>query len=255
MTKILKMLPLVVLTGCAMFNQSDPYSLDKLVDKTESAVSIINDDQSLDYRIYAPKLVDGEVYPVCIFLHDSDECNTNNVDQMRVAFGDIVRYIEENDTPAVVVAPKCPDGKTWSDDDVIDLIDAYIGQLTRNKYVDTERIYLTGFGMGGEGVWNYALSAPDRVATIAPVCGGTLATKQTPTPGIPLELSDVNIWAIHYVDDRVRTSDLSKKILSGIWTQNTGLSKITEFPSGGHTARIYTDPAFMGWLFSTKRSR
>jgi predicted peptidase len=253
MKKMLGLVMMVALAGC-ITRQPDHYSLDKLVGLTESSVSIVGTSDTLDYRIYAPKLTDGEVYPICIFLHNSSEINTNNIDQMRVGFGDIVKYTIESDTPAIIIAPNCPEGKSWTDNDVVDVLDGFIGNLLNNKYTDKERIYLTGFGMGGEGVWSYILSAPDRVSTVAPVCGGTLATKTTPTPDIPLELSDVNIWAIHYLDDRVRTSDLSKKILSGVWTQSTGLSKLTEFPGGGHSANIYSDPDFMGWLFSTKRS-
>lgn len=245
---------LVSLSGC-MMSQTEHYSVNQLVSITETATHIVNDSESLDYRIYSPKIEKGKVYPVCVFLHDSTESNTNNIDQMRVAFGDIVKFTQDNNVPAIVIAPLCPEGKTWSDGDVVDYLDSFIGRLANNEYTDQERIYLTGFGMGGEGVWSYVLSAPDRIATIAPVCGGCLATKTTPEPGVPIELQDVNIWAIHYVDDRVRTSDLSKKILSGVWTQSTALSKITEFPRGGHTASIYSDPEFMGWLFSTKRAK
>jgi poly(3-hydroxybutyrate) depolymerase len=37
--------------------------------------------------------------------------------------------------------------------------------------IDVNRIYLTGFSMGGYGTWETAIAYPDVFAAIAPICG------------------------------------------------------------------------------------
>jgi pimeloyl-ACP methyl ester carboxylesterase len=38
--------------------------------------------------------------------------------------------------------------------------------------IDPQRIYLTGFSLGGFGTWALGLSSPDRFAALVPVAGG-----------------------------------------------------------------------------------
>lgn len=208
----------------------------------------------LPYRVYTPEIVTNNVYPVCIYLHDSDSSGNNNKSQLDEGATDLIKYVKNSDTPAFVIIPQCPKGKQWKDDDMLVALDDLVGTWLKKDVVDKSRIYMTGFGMGGEGTWSYVTEFPDNISTIAPVCGGSLAIKQTKDPIVPMALSEMNIWAIHYLDDRVRTSDLSKKILSGVWTQNVALSRLTEFPSGGHTPVVYKDAGFLGWLFATRRA-
>ena len=239
---------LLCLTGCIT---SEPANKD-VIDLTTTAI-LANGETHLTYRVFTPSKTDGKC-PVCIYLHDDSGIGTNNVDQLDDGANAIVRYVKNEAISAYVIIPQCPPGKQWKDEDILILLDELIITYVGRSNTDEKRVYLTGFGMGGEGAWMYALTFPDRISTVVPVCGGALAMRSTADPDVPIELADVNIWAIHYLDDRVRTADLSKKIISGIWTQNVGLAKMTEFISGGHTADIYKNDKFMGWLFATRRA-
>lgn len=50
--------------------------------------------------------------------------------------------------------------------DVLDVIAA----VERAYRIDPDRVYLTGYSMGGEGTWQIGLHYPDRFAAIVPVC-------------------------------------------------------------------------------------
>ena len=239
---------LLLFTGCMSFKT------DRISELTDKQTLPVQAGFYLPYTVYSPKVTEGEKYPVCIFLHDTDKCGSDNNLQMSEGVNSIIDYVIDSDTPAFVVAPQCPADHTWCDMELEVALDTLISVFKSRDDVDPDRIYLTGFGMGGEGTWNFALEFPDDVVTIAPVCGGALAMKQTEDPVVPIILMDMNIWAIHYLDDRVRTTDLSKKILSAVWTQNVALAKYTEFMRGGHTADIYKDPGFLGWMFATRKA-
>ena len=70
--------------------------------------------------------------------------------------------------PFIVVSPQCPDGKLWSNDQLLSLLD----DVEKRYAVDSHRVYLTGLSMGGFGAWSLGLSHPDRFAALAPLCGG-----------------------------------------------------------------------------------
>src|SRR5207247_355258 len=70
--------------------------------------------------------------------------------------------------PFIVVSPQCPEGRVWSNDVLLALLEDTI----QSHAVDTHRIYLTGLSMGGYGTWNLGLTHPDKFAAIAPICGG-----------------------------------------------------------------------------------
>ena len=250
MKRLCLMLMLVgSLTGCIT---TGPANKD-VIASTETGIGGAPD-LILSMRIYLPKVEEGKKYPLCIYLHDTDGVGTDGLGNLDDGANNLVRYVKSSDTPSFILIPQCPKGKEWKDEDVMVSLNEIVTAWLQKEEVDKDRVYLTGFGMGGEGVWFYSLEFPDELSTIAPVCGGSLATKTTINPIVPNILQDANIWAIHYLDDRVRTPDLSKKILSGIWTQSVALSRLTEFPEGGHTADIYKNQRFMGWLFATRKA-
>ena len=121
--------------------------------------------------------------------------------------------------------------------------------------IDPRRIYVTGFGKGGYEAWKFTLENTELVSTVAPVCGGPDAGKGYRDPDVPVAMTDINVWAIQYVDDPVVNNDYAKKIVTAIWTQNLGLARITEFLEGGHTPEIYKNRVFLDWIFGTVKAK
>ena len=59
-----------------------------------------------------------------------------------------------------------PADERWTD---FEALEALVDEAVTLLPVDPERIYLTGFSMGGGGVWRYANIYPNRFAAAAPL--------------------------------------------------------------------------------------
>ncbi len=81
--------------------------------------------------------------------------------------GALPKLLETQDYPFIVVSPQSDEGG-WDPDALNALLDEVIAQY----HVDEERVYVTGFSMGGFGTWTLAEAHPERFAAIAPICGG-----------------------------------------------------------------------------------
>ena len=249
-----KFIALVVLecclVGCMTYDTIRGYS-DNKVDKITSLIT--ND--CIRYRLYFPTDLTQEnmlkygKLPVLIYLHDKNEGPFVGLDK-------IMSYVHDGNVPAMVVAPICPDGTDWTNGRVIIALNRVLSPLISQDYlIDTNRVYMTGFGSGGQGAWSYARTYPTQLTTVAPVCGGVSPMRTTPKIIVTDEVRDLNIWAVDYVDDRLATTDMSKMIMSQLWAKNVGLARYSMLLHGGHTDAIYSDPIFLGWIFGTRRSK
>ena len=68
----------------------------------------------------------------------------------------------------VLLSPHCPKDSYWQPEQLIQLVEHVGNRLS----IDRDRIYLTGYSMGGSGTWATACHDPDRFAAIAPISGG-----------------------------------------------------------------------------------
>ena len=238
------------LVGCMTNDVVKGYSNNKVDELT----SLVTKDE-ISYRLYFPTdLTEGNMMkygklPVLIYLHDKNAGPFVGLDK-------IMSYVHGSKVPVMVVAPVCPDNTNWSTVDTLDKLHAIIESLLEKDYlIDTNRVYLTGFGSGGFGAWRYACYYPTQLTTVAPVCGGCAPTVQTPRIIVKSEIRNLNVWAVDYADDRQATTDMSKMIMCQLWAENVGLARYSMLLHGGHTDAIYSDPTFLGWIFGTRRSR
>lgn len=140
-------------------------------------------DRALKYFLHLPRiegLTDpenvkkgtGVKWPLIMDLHGSG--GDAAVDQM--LSGNLPAYGYDHlrgdeDCGYFRVFPRIPTGShSWKDQS--DLVIKIIEALKEKYSIDEDRIYLTGFSMGGMGTWNVAMSAfPDYFAAIAPAAG------------------------------------------------------------------------------------
>ena len=250
MRKLIMMTAAIALiaVGCATSDTVKGYS-DKKIDEVTSVI----ESAPIPYRMYLPLNMDPDnpardgQLPLCIYLHDKQSPTTEGLDKL-------LAYVDSEQVPAMVIAPICPSTSDWTDNDILSFLHEIISALSDSWLIDPNRVYLTGFGSGGLGTWHYALEYPKSLSTIAPVCGGVSVNKTTPIPTVNLETCDLNIWVIHYIDDKVVSPDFSKKVMSNVWAKSVGCSRFTEYDQGGHTADIYGNKKFLRWLFNTRRS-
>ncbi len=115
--------------------------------------------------------------------------------------------------------------------------------------VDTERIYLSGLSMGGNGTWHFAAAYPDRFAAIAPVCGwGDFFA------GFPERvclLKQVPVWAFHGAQDTVVPLAGSQVLVDKL-QECGGDVRLTIYPDATHDSwtETYDNPELYTWFLS-----
>jgi predicted peptidase len=145
----------------------------------------------------------------------------------------------------IVVTPQCPADAKWPQ--VRDTVLALLSEVETNYRVDSERIYATGFSMGGNGVWDLAAHAPDRFAAAAPLAGWYDPKAAPAMKGLP-------IWTFHGEADDVVSADQTMtmvRALEGIG----GNVKYTSYPELKHPImeEAYGNPRLYEWFLSHKR--
>ena len=134
--------------------------------------------------VYPSILVDPTPMPALVFLHGQKERGDN---LSLVENHGPPHYATSGVLPSLelmrVIAPQCPLEQTWSDPANARDVAKLITTLRQANYVDSTKIYLTGWSMGGYGVCSVLLSLGDDlpVAAAAVVSGGSLELKQSET--------------------------------------------------------------------------
>ncbi|MFO7323296.1 MAG: prolyl oligopeptidase family serine peptidase [Chloroflexota bacterium] len=184
-----------------------------------------------------------ERWPLILYLHDATE-RGSNIDLVKTS--GIASVVEEQrDLPFITVSPQCPEGSWWPLH--LDAIDALMKEVRNLYQIDERRIYLTGYGMGGYGVWNMATTFPDRFAAIAPVSGGG-------DPEAVCALTDVPVWVFHGERDNVVLIREARKMVDAL-RMCGGKVRFTIYPNGGHDVwiRAYNNPRLYEWFLSHKK--
>lgn len=155
---------------------------------------------SLDFLLYLPETYgkDPQVkWPLIVYLHDA-ELRGTNPDMLKDE--GLPKELEtQKDFPFIVISP-VGNGSWdfWSKDEMIKPVFTLLEEIQFTHSIDPKRIYLTGAGMGGNGVWVMGLQHPDYFAALAP-SGGYIYPF-----GIPeniCDLKDVPVWAFHGGND------------------------------------------------------
>jgi predicted esterase len=201
--------------------------------------------EGLQYHFFADrKLSADKQYPLCIYLHGSS--NTGSGLEKREpganGFADAAIY---DDNPSIIIAPEAPAG-TKAFKEIGPKIFSLIDYLVANLPVDRDRIYITGYSMGGMGTWALISERPDLFAAAAPVGGPLGGTPVSSIPKIP-------IW-LHFgeLDRGEEFRALSNELQPG-----NSQFKFTEYPGADHTGfhfKVAKDPEFYEWLFAQKRT-
>jgi len=214
-----------------------------------------------DYLLFLPKNYNAKAkkqrWPLILFLHGAGERGTN---VWRADIHGPTKYVAEHpDFPFILVSPICPADQIWSNEVLINLLDAIIA----NQKVDTNRIYLTGLSMGGFGAWSLGLAHPERFAAIVPICGGgdilpvELAKLGYTTPEKKAALKTLPVWAFHGAKDTVIPMSESGHMIEALKLLGVEEIKFTVYPEAQHNSwtETYSNPEVYNWLLEHKRGQ
>jgi len=204
----------------------------------------------LDYLLFLPREYrrDGK-WPLVIFLHGAGE-RGRDLEVVRkiglpkqISLGDASPVGTAVLNSFILASPQCPANCGWEPERIMGLIE----HLGKEFAVDPDRIYLTGFSMGGCGTWATACQYPERFAAIAPLAGGG-------DPTAAETLKDMLIRAFHGAEDETVPLESSRKMVEAV-RQCGGRVEFTVYPGAGHGIcdMTYENPHFYEWLLAKRR--
>jgi lysophospholipase L1-like esterase/predicted esterase len=215
------------------------------------------------YRLLVPESrVEGERYPLVLFLHGAGERGRDNERQLRHFPQRMATEARRTRYPCFVLAPQCPEGELWvsvewaaeqstsfaaSPTAAMGGAIAALQEVVRHHPVDLDRIYLTGLSMGGYGTWDLATRYPGWFAAAAPICGGGDERVAARLAGLPL-----SIW--HGDADAVIPARRSRTMAEALGELGAEV-EYHELDGVGHDAWVqaYGDDGCLDWMFAKKR--
>ena len=214
---------------------------------------------TLSYRMLFPDYDTFRKYPLVIFLHGSGERGSDNEAQLKWGVMNFATDQMMVGHSAIVIAPQCTEKMSWSnfgrDEDPaqtkllptpskpMELLIGLIMEMKKNRFVDTNRIYITGLSMGGFGTYDAIERYPNLFAAAMPVCGGGDVSKAASIAHIP-------IWNFLGSDDGSVDPRYSLNMYNALMKAGARPG-YTQYPETGHFSWLaaYSDPQVYEWLF------
>lgn len=184
-------------------------------------------------------------WPVLLYLHSAD-ARSNDLQKVKQEGLPYVLRMGRK-LPFVVVAPLCSPEEWWDSRWSLENLNVLLDELTEKYRVDSKRIYLTGWSMGGAGSWKLSSDYPTRFAAVVPISGRTQLKYVA-------QLQNMPTWAFHGAKDTVVPVNESQKMIDAL--QNSGgNARLTIFPDTGHEVwlQAYTDPQLYEWLLKQSK--
>lgn len=122
-----------------------------------------------EYYLYTPATIKpGMKCPLAIFLHgccgeDHHATLRNCVDPPARMWHNFAANTQIE--PTYIIAPKTTRGWEQKFEDIKTIID----KMVASGQVDKQRVYMTGFSMGGSGTWQFIEKYPDYIAAAIPM--------------------------------------------------------------------------------------
>ncbi len=144
-----------------------------------------------------------------------------------------------------VSSPGFPNNLTASDEPTLAAksVLALIHQLIATKNIDTTRIYLKGYSMGGEGTFDLLTREPKLFACVVPLASVADTSKAN-------LISDIPIWVFHGDSDIVNDVKYTRIMIEAI-KKKCGNPDYTEINNVGHDCRneAYLNEKLWKWEF------
>lgn len=189
---------------------------------------------------------DDREWPVLLYLHG----RSLRGDDLALVkkYGIPSRIDRGHQLPFLVVAPQLPDGQRWVD---MDRLWELLDEAVLDRYpVDDERIYVTGYSMGGGGAWRFAAAHADRLAAAIPIS----ATTPAPTEDWAKRLEHLPLRVIHGDADTDAPYAPAVTMVDYLRARDVDVELVT-IEGGTHNIveQVYADPGLYAWLLRHER--
>jgi predicted peptidase len=202
------------------------------------------------YYLYKPYKYDkAKEYPLILMLHGSSR-------HMRGAVH-ASSYKVQKKHPMFVVVPVAPPLTIWArpkafKPESYSLAKLSVSKVIKKYSIDTKRIYVTGYSMGGAGTYGMVHHYPNLFAAAIPLCGywsdDIHDYREITKAGIPIKIH-------HGTRDQYVDYKHSKSSYYSLRTLNNDVEFISHQKSNHNIwEKVYKDMAFWDWLNQQSKS-
>ncbi len=200
-----------------------------------------------DYLLWLPPGMErgDRRWPVILYLHGRSLRGDNP--SLLLRYGLPRELAEGNAIPFIVVAPQLHLPGTWSD---VDRLDAILDEIEARYPVDRSRVYLTGYSMGGGGVWRVAYRHADRFAAAVPMAAHTPA----PSEDWSRALMRLPILVFHGSADDLAPLPAAQTMVEALRRVGADVElRLIQGADHGDLTRLYRDPELYAWMLEHRR--
>lgn len=201
-----------------------------------------------NYFLYLPPGFDAEDrdWPVLVYLHGRS-LRGDDLDLV-TRYGIPSLLARGRQLPFIVFAPQLPDGQHWVD---VDRAWELLDETVLDRYpVDEDRIYVTGFSMGGGGAWRFAVRHADRLAAAVPISASTPPPSEAWTEA----LSDLPMLVYHGDEDALAPYEPAVAMVEHLREAGQEIDLVTlEGEGHGIVQDVYRNPELYIWLLAHER--
>ncbi len=202
------------------------------------------------YQIFVPSNYSKtRPVPLVVYLHGASERGTEGDLPTTIGLGPFLEkgVVRLN---AIVVFPQAPFGRgrlleSWTEDSIAGKrLEKILAEVEAEYAIDPAHRVLTGWSMGGYGVWNLAAAHPERWSALVPLAGGADEETAKAVAAIP-------VWAFHGSNDPlvpVKNARASFEVFQAAG----GVGAFTELTGVGHEVwlNVYGNPQLYEWMLS-----
>jgi predicted esterase len=229
----------------------------------------------IKYKIYAPQPFDPtKLYPLVVFLHGAGERGNDNTSQFKNrAFGALVLAEQPFPNQAFMMMPQTTNA--WNIPSryttIVNEIDrlntqALLGTLkpdgslsqSPNPWkgrIDTNRLYVTGFSLGGEGTCFFLSQSATRFAAGIPVAPTFSKDSVAAWPDWAPNVARVPTWVVSSTTDTTARNDRTSTFIGEVRAAG-GNPIFSEIDGLQHTqvpTNAYPQQKLINWLFAQRK--
>ncbi len=197
----------------------------------------------LRYKVAYPNEFDvNKKYPVLFFMHGAGERgeDLDNID----TYGVFREIKEGREFEFICVAPQCEQELVWFEK--LPVVKEFVLHISTLKFVDINKIFLTGISMGGYMSWQLLMSLPDVFKKAVVFCGGGMYWNA--------RRIKASVWAFHGLKDKTVYVEESIKMVHCI-NATGGKAKLTILEHAEHNCwtEIYRGKEIYQWFLEEEK--
>jgi predicted peptidase len=206
-----------------------------------------------------------------LYLHGSNRRGTDNQSQIADLYENI-KGLPDN-WQFIVVFPQCRENTFWAGP-MMEQSLAALDQTVKEFGGNEDRLFIAGYSMGGFGVWQSAITHPDKFAALVSVAGGVepvgevsdedkalLSSQVTAAASAPdtqraygEALRSLPVWVVHGSKDESVPVTESRKLVEALKAAGNADVNYIELEGVGHGSvmQAFSDPKLFEWLSKKK---